>query len=136
MMIVIRPEGKTKILRKASEKWRPECLGYVAHGPKSTLKIMVWGCITYQGIGNLAFIDGNINSEKYIKTLDDNVWQVVAKNYGVNTWLFQDNNAPLPQVTSLRGMETQISNTTTWLARTVPQFISKRKCMAVIEKYY
>ena len=35
-----------------------------------------------------------MNSEKYIKTLDDNIWQVVAKNYGVNTWLFQDDNAP------------------------------------------
>ena len=94
MMIVICPDGKTKIWRKASEKWRPECLGYVAHGPKSTLKIMVWGCITYQGIGTLAFIDGNMNSEKYIKTLDDSIWQVVAKNYGVNTCLFQDDNAP------------------------------------------
>ena len=50
MMIVISPDGKSKIWRKASEKWRPESLGYVAHGPKSTLKIMVWGCIKYQGI--------------------------------------------------------------------------------------
>ena len=29
MMIVIKPDGKTKVWRKASEKWKPECLGYV-----------------------------------------------------------------------------------------------------------
>jgi hypothetical protein len=32
---------------------------------------MVWGCLTYYGVGTLAFIDGNMNSQKYIQTLDD-----------------------------------------------------------------
>ena len=30
MMIVIKPDGKLKVWRKASEKWRPECLGYIS----------------------------------------------------------------------------------------------------------
>jgi hypothetical protein len=38
---------------------------------------MVWGCLTYYGVGTLAFIDGNMNSQKYIQTLDDNIWPVV-----------------------------------------------------------
>ena len=94
MMIVIKPDGKLKVWRKASEKWRPECLGYIANVSSSNIKIMVWGCLTYYGVGTLAFIDGNMNSQKYIQTLDDNIWPVVTKHFGNNTWYFQDDNAP------------------------------------------
>jgi hypothetical protein len=41
---------------------------------------MVWGCLTYYGVGTLAFIDGNMNSQKYVQTLDDNIWPVVTKH--------------------------------------------------------
>jgi uncharacterized protein YuzB (UPF0349 family) len=51
----------------------------------SNIKIMVWGCLTYYGVGTLAFIDGNMNSQKYIQTLDDNIWPVVTKHFGNNT---------------------------------------------------
>lgn len=35
---------------------------------KFLVKIMVWGCtcVTYYRVGSLAFINGNINSQKYI----------------------------------------------------------------------
>lgn len=41
----------------------------------------MWGCITYFGQGTLTLVDGNLNSEKYIKLLDDNLWPVVAKYF-------------------------------------------------------
>jgi hypothetical protein len=44
--------------------------------------------LTYYGVGTLAFIDGNMNSQKYIQTLDDNIWPVVTKHFGNNTWYF------------------------------------------------
>lgn len=94
MMVVIKPDGKFKVWRKSSEKWRPECLGHFAPMSSATIKIMVWGCITYYGVGSLAFVNGNMNSQKYIQTLDDNIWQVVVKHFGNNTWYFQDDNAP------------------------------------------
>jgi transposase len=50
--------------------------------------------LTYYGVGTLAFIDGNMNSQKYIQTLDINIWPVVTKHFGSNTWYFQDDNAP------------------------------------------
>jgi hypothetical protein len=62
----------------------------------STLKLMVWGCVTYFGMGTLAFINGNMNSEKYINTLDNYLWPAVTKHYGVNRWIFQEDNAPHP----------------------------------------
>jgi transposase len=94
MMMVIKPEGTLKVWRKPSEVWRPECLGYVAEAPTTTLKIMVWGCLTYHGVGTLCMVTGNMNSEKYIETLDNNLWQVVTKHFGREPFIFQDDNAP------------------------------------------
>jgi hypothetical protein len=34
---------------------------------------MFWGCITYYGVGTLVAIDGNMNTDKYISVLDDNL---------------------------------------------------------------
>jgi len=45
----------------------------------STLKLMVWGCVAYFGMGTLAFINGNMNSEKYINTFDNYLWPTVTK---------------------------------------------------------
>jgi hypothetical protein len=55
---------------------------------------MVWGCITFYGVGKLVFVDGNMNSEKYIEVLDDNLWVVVMKHFANKPYLFQDDNAP------------------------------------------
>jgi hypothetical protein len=74
-----------QVWRKASEKWRPECLGYIANVSSANIKIIVWSCLTYYGVGTLAFIDGNMNSQTYIQTLDDNIWPVVTKHFGNNT---------------------------------------------------
>lgn len=94
MMIVLKPDGCLKVWRRSCEVWRPECLGYVAVTPSTTIKLMVWGSLTYYGVGTLVTVNGNMNSEKYIETLDDNLWQVVAKNFGNNPYIFQDDNAP------------------------------------------
>jgi transposase len=94
MMIIIEPNGELKVWRKSSEVWRPECLGYVTESPSTNLKIMVWGCLTYHGVGTLAMINGNMNSVKYIETLDNNLWKVVAKHFRNTPYLFQDDNAP------------------------------------------
>ena len=50
---------------------------------------MFWGCISYFGV-----VDGNINSEKYISILDDNLWPVVARYFANNPWTLQEDNAP------------------------------------------
>jgi hypothetical protein len=53
MMMVIKPEGTLKDWRKPSEIKKPKCLWYVAEAPTTTLKIMIWGCLTYHGVGIL-----------------------------------------------------------------------------------
>ena len=54
---------------------------------------MFWGCLTYSGVGTLVPITGNMNSEKYINTLDEFLWPVVAKQFGYSPFIFEDHNA-------------------------------------------
>jgi hypothetical protein len=35
-----------------------------------------------------------MNSVKYIETLDNNLWPVVAKTFGNSAWIFQEDNPP------------------------------------------
>ena len=63
MMIVLKHDGKLKVWRKACEKWKPECWIYMREWQGSTLKLMVWSCVTYFGRGTFAFINGNMNSK-------------------------------------------------------------------------
>jgi hypothetical protein len=55
---------------------------------------MFWGCVTYSGVGTLLPISGNMNSEKYIETLDENLRPVIVKHFGNSPFIFQDGNAP------------------------------------------
>ena len=65
------------------------CLGYLilSLGPSYTLKLMVsQGSITYYGTGLLAFADGNVNSQKYIDTLEHYLWPVITKHFSNQHW--------------------------------------------------
>jgi len=42
--------------------------------------VMLWGCITFDGVGTLSEIEEIMNTTKYFETLGDNVWPVIAKN--------------------------------------------------------
>jgi hypothetical protein len=42
-------------------------------------------------VGTLVAIDGNMNTDKYISVLDDNLWPVVVRHFSDRPWIFQDN---------------------------------------------
>ena len=46
------------------------------------------------GVGTLTEIEGNMNTTKYLETLGDNVWPVIAKIFPNGGYIFQDDNAP------------------------------------------
>ena len=62
---------------------------------KSRFKVMAWGCITLYGIGTLSFVDGNIDAEKYLDTLEENLWPVIARHFPTGGEIFQDDGAPV-----------------------------------------
>lgn len=66
--------------------------GYVRQGETRNDLGYVLG--TYNDVGTIIPINGNMNSVKYIETLDNHLWPVVAKNFGNSTWIFQEDNTP------------------------------------------
>ena len=66
--------GKVYVWRKPDERFRPDCLGQLDDFETTCrASVMFWGCITYYGVGTLVAIDGNMNTDKYISVLDDNI---------------------------------------------------------------
>ena len=62
-------------------------------GPTTTLKLMVWGCITFEGVGPLAFVDGSMNSVKYTETLEEHFLPFVADHTPAGRWYLLEDNA-------------------------------------------
>ncbi len=58
------------MLRTKEEKDHPDCYQQQVQKPGS---VMVWGCVSALGKGNLHFCDGTINAEKYIEILEHNI---------------------------------------------------------------
>ena len=75
--VVIGQNNFVSLWRKLSEKWKPYCLNQCKTASK--VSCMFWGCITYDGIGVLVTVDGNLNSTKYIELLDNSLWIVIVK---------------------------------------------------------
>jgi len=42
---------------------------------------MFWGCISYYGVGPLTPVEGNMNTDKYLSVLEDNLWPVIARHF-------------------------------------------------------
>ena len=93
--VVIGADKKIYIWHRCNEHLYPECTGIMSDREKQgTISAMFWGCITCNGVGTIIPINGNMNSVKYIETLDNHLWPVVAKNFGNSAWIFQEDNAP------------------------------------------
>ena len=55
---------------------------------------MVWGCISYYGVGRLVIVDGTLNAIKYTELLAENLFES-SEYMGIsNDFIFQQDNAP------------------------------------------
>ena len=90
--------------------YRPDIYG--DHDIKPKVELMIWGCITYNGVGTIQLIEGNVNSISYRETLIEYVWPVILKNFPHEDYLFQDDGASvhtakiIKEYKSLNGMKT------------------------------
>lgn len=71
---------------------KPELLHNKRHSGGDS--VMVWGAIGYYGKSDIAFLEGNQNSEKYQATLHDFLLPRAAEIGGQN-WIFMQDNAPI-----------------------------------------
>lgn len=88
--VKIDGERRVNILRKAGEEWDLTC---IAPQVGWRLDIMIWRCITNNGVSTLCVVDGNINAQKYIEIIDNHLWPVFAAHFPSYDYLFQDGNA-------------------------------------------
>ena len=79
------------VRRRVGERWKNECLQpSVKHGGGS---VLIWGCISASGVGNIVRIDGIMNSEKHRQVLIHNAIPSGKRLIG-NGFIFQhDNNS-------------------------------------------
>ena len=91
---------------------------------------MIWGCITYEGVGTLTVVDCNINAQKYIEVVDNFVWPVIARHFLDDNYVFQDDNAPVHEACVVKEyMEETDLHGTEWPAQS-PDLSYYRECVA------
>lgn len=81
-----------RCLRMPHERLSPKCL-------QSTVKfggggLMVWGVFSYNGIGELHLVNGNVNTAHYIRILNKNLFKSIEKLHPDGQYIFQQDNAP------------------------------------------
>lgn len=85
-------DGRRYVWRKPNEEFAPGKVSLtVKHGGGHA---MVWGCVSSKGVGNLAFIDGNMTAKMYVTILQDNLKKSVEDLNLQDTFVFQQDNDP------------------------------------------
>lgn len=90
---IFGPDGRRMVWRKPNEELRLKNVkSTVKHGGGS---VMVWGCMSAQGVGKLVFIDGTMDKHLYLSILKDNLHSSAEKmGMSSNHFLFQHDNDP------------------------------------------
>lgn len=85
-------DGKQKVWRKpGTELELKNLIPTVKHGGGS---VMVWGCFSASGVGNLVFIETTMDRFVYLNILKNNLKQSVRKLGMGNDWIFQQDQDP------------------------------------------
>ncbi|GBN67072.1 Transposable element Tc1 transposase [Araneus ventricosus] len=85
-------DRRIMVWRRKNEELNPKNLvGTVKYGGGG---VLVWGCMSASGLGNLVFIDGIMNHALYLNVLRDNL-KLSAQNLAIgnNFFFYQDNDS-------------------------------------------
>ncbi|GBN90892.1 Transposable element Tc1 transposase [Araneus ventricosus] len=85
-------DRRIMVWRRKNEELNPKNLvGTVKY---SCGGVLMWGCMSASGLGNLGFFDGIINHVLYLNILRDNL-KLSAQNLGIgNNFVFHQDNDP------------------------------------------
>jgi transposase len=81
--------GSTYFWRKDGKALSDE---YIIPTTRKGKRVVVWGCISSRGVGNLVIMEGSITGEVY-KTILRNNLQASADKMGLDKFIFQQDNA-------------------------------------------
>lgn len=104
-------DGKCRVWRKPNTELEPKnMIGTVKHGGGN---VMVWGCMSANGVGNLHFVDGIMDQYQYIDILKANLRESAEKMGLGSDFIFQQDNDPKHNAT----------NTKLWLLYNTPKYV-------------
>lgn len=83
-------DERSKVIREKGEAFHNDCLKRKVKFPAS---LMIWGCMSAQGVGRLQFIDGTVNAEKYKSILEESLLPSIPKLKLRNSFTFQQDGA-------------------------------------------
>ncbi len=105
----------------------PDCYQQQVQKPGS---VMVWGCVSALGKGNLHFCDGTINAEKYIEIWSNNMLPSRRHLFQGRPCIFQQDNAKPHSAHITNSWLRRKRVTGTWLACLQSRPVSNRECVA------
>lgn len=70
-------------------------------------------------MGTLTDVQGNINAQKYLEIIDNNIWPVIVRHFPYDEYVFMDNNAPVHRAKIVKDYTTE-NNVNTRVAGTIP----------------
>lgn len=82
------------------EKWGKVGCQVLCHKNRAKVPSRDMGSMSWFGLGTVAFVDKNINANKYTDILKDNLWPVVAQHFPGGWYIFQNDNAPVHRARS------------------------------------
>lgn len=85
------PRRRIRVRRTKTEKYLPACVAPAVQAGGEA--VMIWGCITSEGPGELQFVEGTMNSVKYCHTMKEFMLPSANKLLGEN-FIYQQDNAP------------------------------------------
>lgn len=88
----LRYKARKKVWRLDNERYDMKC---ITASVKHDAKINVWGCFSFNGVGELTIIEGNMNALQYRDILEDCLF--ISKDILIGDgeqWYFQQDNDP------------------------------------------
>lgn len=94
-------DSRKRVIRTANEAYDNDCLVRKVKFPAS---LMVWGCMSGQGVGVLLFIDGTVNAIKYREILENGLQPSIPQlQTGDGDYIFQQDGAACHTAKSVLG---------------------------------
>jgi hypothetical protein len=81
------------------ERYLPVCVVPTVKSGGSTI---VWGCFSWNGLGPLVILHGNLNAEGYKDILTCYILSTVEDQFGNDDCLYQHDDAPCHKARSVR----------------------------------
>lgn len=99
--VIWSDESKFELVsnRRKEYCWRKKGEAFKMQNLKPTVKhgggsVMVWGCVSYHGVGKLCFIETRMTGPEYVKILENNLLSSVEDLGMENDFVFQQDNDP------------------------------------------